>query len=261
MNRMLLFTILLVCAGLSAIAARAEPYWITYEGNDLPENEGWQRVFGNWQGPGQGGAIRKVENGILTIDSMADDGLVDFARYDMHGHMNPGPGETFIATWRMRVVETRNDCYEPSVGFARDGYGSLWFEYSYNNIRSSYEGWVLPLEPGVYHEYCLHTYDMIHYTLWIDYAYQITGAWDLNSLNKSYVAFGDGTQGPFHGSITEWDYVRYGVVPEPDSLIIYVMCMCLLAMGRRAAIQMYKLRREIRHEKDNYHHNYCIAGI
>ena len=125
-----------VCAAMGALAlpAAAEPYWITYEGNDLPENEGWQRVFGNWQGPGQVGDARTVENGILTIDSMADDGVYDFAYYDMQGHMNPDPGEMFVATWRMRVIETINNCYEQSIGFARDGRGSLWFYYSSDHI-------------------------------------------------------------------------------------------------------------------------------
>ena len=43
MDRLLMFTVLLLGAGVSA--AIAEPYWVTYEANDLPENEGWERLY------------------------------------------------------------------------------------------------------------------------------------------------------------------------------------------------------------------------
>ena len=40
-------TILAVLLGVAAGAAWAEPYWIAYEGNDFPENEGWVRYATN----------------------------------------------------------------------------------------------------------------------------------------------------------------------------------------------------------------------
>jgi len=48
MTRLLMFSV----AALLAMASSAlgEPYWITYEGNDLPENEGWNRSWGNDDG-------------------------------------------------------------------------------------------------------------------------------------------------------------------------------------------------------------------
>jgi len=45
MFRMLMF--LAAVSYATAGIATAEPYWITYEGNDLPENEGWNRGWGN----------------------------------------------------------------------------------------------------------------------------------------------------------------------------------------------------------------------
>ena len=44
-------------------SATAEPYWTAYEGNNLPENEGWLRLISH------GGAIRIIEDGALVLDS------------------------------------------------------------------------------------------------------------------------------------------------------------------------------------------------
>ena len=78
-------------------SAAAEPYWITYEGNDYPENVGWERVWGNWDGPYQGdGAVRTLEDGVLTLDTLYDDGVVDFYKIERPGAIDPGPGELFV---------------------------------------------------------------------------------------------------------------------------------------------------------------------
>ena len=48
MTRLLTFT----TAALIAMAPNVlgDPYWIGYEGNDFPENEGWRRIYGNEDG-------------------------------------------------------------------------------------------------------------------------------------------------------------------------------------------------------------------
>jgi hypothetical protein len=218
MNRLLTFVVLLLGAGVST--AMAEPYWVTYEANDLPENEGWERLYGNWEGPGQGGGYRTIQDGILTIDTMHDDGAVEGAMMVRPGNMNPDVGELFIATWRLRIVETRNNWYEPSVAIARDAKGTLAFRYSMDSILSSREGWSMDIAPGAYHTYHLESTDMINYHLWIDDVHVRDGVWDLDSLNESYLFFWDGTQGPDSGSVAQWDYVRFGVIPEPSCLLL-----------------------------------------
>ena len=55
-----MFCRLLFLTGLTlvlAASATAEPYWISYDGNDFPENEGWTRVLN------EGGAERSIEDG------------------------------------------------------------------------------------------------------------------------------------------------------------------------------------------------------
>jgi len=91
MRRLLVFLAVLSCAGYSA--ALAEPYWVAYEGNDFPENEGWGRRWGNWDGEFEGdGAVRTVADGVLTIDSMYDEGVYDYAYVERPGATDPGPG-------------------------------------------------------------------------------------------------------------------------------------------------------------------------
>jgi hypothetical protein len=54
---------------LGASLAAAEPYWVSWEGDDWPENQGWTRVWGNWDGLYEGpGAYRTLDSGILTFD-------------------------------------------------------------------------------------------------------------------------------------------------------------------------------------------------
>lgn len=54
---------LLTLAG--TCAAMGDEYWIAYEGNDYPENEGWVR----WAS--EPPAKRWIENGSLFIDTRA----------------------------------------------------------------------------------------------------------------------------------------------------------------------------------------------
>ena len=63
--------LLLFVAAVLASPAVATPYTYTYEGNALPEDEGWERHWGNDDGSHEGtGAVRTIADGILTMDSM-----------------------------------------------------------------------------------------------------------------------------------------------------------------------------------------------
>ncbi len=95
MKRVALLLFTLAALGMLVVPAGAEPYWITYEGNDLPENEGWNRYWGNADGEYQGGgAIRTIEDGVLTMDSLYDPWVWDWAYIERPGQMDPELGET-----------------------------------------------------------------------------------------------------------------------------------------------------------------------
>lgn len=47
--------------------AQASPYWVAYEGDDFPENVGWERVNGDENGIGAGGQLANYMTGCLIL--------------------------------------------------------------------------------------------------------------------------------------------------------------------------------------------------
>jgi hypothetical protein len=205
--------------------ATAEPYWIAYEGNDLPENKGWNRRWGNWEGPQQGEASRTVENGILTMDSLDDDGVYDFAYLELPGQIDPGPGELFVMQWRLKVDEVIGGWFDPAVSLGSDSAGRAGFGFYRDRVESSFETNVsATFSPGMFHEYHFLSRDMLSYELHIDGELALEGEfWD--GLTESFVGWGDGVQGT--ASRAHWDFFRFGVVPEPQSLFCVLVFSAL----------------------------------
>ena len=105
--------LLFLAAALSAPAV-ATPYTYTYEGNALPEDEGWERRWGNDDGAYEGdGAVRTIEDGILTMDSMYDLRVYDYNCHYLYGELDPDPGELFVAEWRVYVEDWEGDYGAP----------------------------------------------------------------------------------------------------------------------------------------------------
>ena len=210
---------------LTAAAARASPYWIDWEGDDWPENQGWTRVWGNWDGQYQGdGANRTLEDGILTYDSLYDLGVCDFSQMERPGQMDPGPGELFVMEWRLKVDEVVAFA-DPGVGVCSDEAWAFGLSYAYDRMYSHYEGWV-PIEfsPGVFHAYRLESADMRAYDLFVDGQLVRHGAF-VHLVAPSEIAWGDAWQGA--ASLHEWDYFRFGaVVPEPAALLGLLIPLC-----------------------------------
>lgn len=203
--------------------ANADRYWVAYEGDDFPENEGWERVYGDENGPQQGGSNRSLEEGLLVLDSTRNHLIYD--TYFRRQQINPDPGEKFICEWRMRVASNAGPAADNRVGIAKDGGGIVGFDLGYDAVRSSREGWTEPLAPGIFHTFRLESSDMVTYRFWLDGINVREGRWS-SSLNESYVGFGDSSLGGNIVSFAEWDYLRFGVVPEPSS----IMLVCLGAM-------------------------------
>ena len=226
-----MFCRLLFLTGLTlvlAASATAEPYWISYDGNDFPENEGWERTFCDQDGiVGQGGAIRSLEDGALVLDSRESTMIVDF--YEMQQPIDPGPGEMFVMEWRLRVddVSARED---PGIAiFSDDSYG-LAFELSTSYIASVFESDVtISFEEGVFHSFAIHSADMRSYELTIDETLAYSGVFT-DVFMSSRMNWGDGVQGA--ASLATWDYVRFGVIPEPSSWLLLVVTATTLCFWR-----------------------------
>jgi hypothetical protein len=157
----MLVSLTVVSCALSTPAG-ADPYWIAYEGNDLPENEGWTRYWGNQDGEYQGsGAVRTIEGGVLTMDSSHDPWLYDFVQVRRIGETDPGPGERFVMEWRLRVESADGYVGDPPITIKSDHGRIAGFVYQTDEIWAFYEGdTTIPITPGILHDYRFVSNDM-----------------------------------------------------------------------------------------------------
>lgn len=234
MTRLLCFTA--VCA-LGVSAASADEYWVSYEANDYPENEGWTRTFTDKNGNvGQGGAIRTLENGTLVLDSLRSVMIVDF--YEMSRPIDPDPGELFIMRWRLKIDSVPQH-RDPGVGVFADAFTGVSFEFSESNLISRLEQNVsAPFEPYMFHVFELRSYDMAAYELSIDGTVALEGRF-ISIGNPSRVGWGDVIQGAT--SLSRWDYFEFGVVPEPSALLS-ILCVALPVLARRVKPTLLRSR-------------------
>jgi len=211
-NRTIGFSVAALAVAAFSTPARASPYWVAWEGNDFPENEGWTR-----EGSGSR-ASRSLLDGVMTLDSLANDNGQDF--YGFYGAPDPAPGEEFVVQWRLRVNEViwdnPNFRYDPgwSVNSA-DGW-QAHLVLGVDELHNLLEQIDVSFEPGVFHEWEFRSTNMRTFTLALDGTLVSTGAF-VGGLPEAQVAWGDFVWGPT--SNVEWDYFRFGVVPEPASCV------------------------------------------
>ena len=225
--------LLIICvATLGALipSAGAEPYWVSYEGNDYPENEGWERTFCDADGVvGQGGAVRTLEDGALVLDSRESTSIVDY--YDLFRPVDPGPDETFIMRWKLKIDDVPSTYpYDLTVGVFSDQYTAVFFALGENELQSVFEpDYYVTYEPYEYHNFELQSEDMSAYTLWIDGTLSLSGEFQ-NVFESSRVGWGDGVQGA--RSLSYWDSFEFGVVPEPRNMSLFMLLVIICHSSR-----------------------------
>ncbi len=199
------FVAIVICLFVLSASARAQPFWISWEGDAYPEQEGWTRYTR------AGGAERTLQDGALTLDSMASWEIVD--EYYIDRPLSLAPGESFRMDWRVRVDDVLGD-FDPAV-ILRAGGAEVILNYSTTRIYSTLEGaWVAEFAPAVYHDYSLTTSDFSTYALSIDGQATYTGCL-VGPLPGASVCWGDCTEGP--SSVSAWEYFQFGIVPEPSA--------------------------------------------
>lgn len=199
--------LMLVCAALGAWSstAGAEPYWVSYDGTDFPENQGWTRLSG------AGGADRWIEDGTLALDGRANFMIYD--AYTMTRMIDPEPGELFIMRVRIKVDDIASGPWDPAFFATSDDSWSVGFALSKTRIFNVDDlSMSATFEPGVYHTYELRSWDMRNYELRIDGGVAITGPFT-HIISSSRISWGDEVEGA--ASLSHWDYFEFGVVPEP----------------------------------------------
>jgi hypothetical protein len=217
----------LICfVALASAAANAEPYWVTYDGNDFPENEGWKHT------PGEPPALRWIEDGLLVIDSRANLHTTDGNSAPLPNSMDPQAGETFVARLRLRILEAA-PYDDPGIYISSDNQFAIGFVFGMNCVTSMFEGdRTAEFSPGEFHTFELRSCDMISYTLLIDDGLAFEGE-SFESFSPTQVGFGDLVHGG--ASLAQWDYFEFGVVPEPHSLSLLLSSFLLAATAKRRA--------------------------
>jgi hypothetical protein len=214
----------LMVAGVLASAgvSQADQYWVAYEGNDFPEHIGWQRFSSNPP------AMRWLEDGTLLLDSRKMLGISDSYGFARPQAIDPGPGEHFLASWRLRIDAVRSR--DPGVVIMSDDARAVIFAYAEGNVINAFEpGMRVEFEPGVFHEFAFRSDDMLAYQLYMDGVPVMEGFFSPAS-SASAVAFGDIATS---ASLVAWDYVRFGVVPEPRGASFPPVMLALTTAGRR----------------------------
>jgi hypothetical protein len=214
----------ILAAGLCVCLVQAEQFWISYDAacGQYPEQVGWTRTTH------AGGAVRSISDGILTLDSTADPMIEDCYRIDRP--ITPGPGEMFVAEWRVCVAQ-QSGYWEVLAGAQADDGGQVVLDYKEDYVRSFWDGWSLPIASGAFHTYRLESTTMHDFSLWIDGTYAHSGAFDRPGPPIPFVAFGDASYGA-STSLTEWEYFRFGVVPEPGAIAL-AFAVCAYVARRR----------------------------
>lgn len=214
--------ILALLAAMLTSPALATPYWIAYEGNDFPENEGWTRGFS------AGGANRYIEDGALVIDSRSSTAI--YEDYQWLGISDPLPGELFVAEFRVRV-EYQSPWYDASFAVIRDmPEGELLLRLAPDDVYIWRERERIAVGNG-WHTYRIESHDMLSYDLRVDGVLAYQGAFETNTFLRSFVLFGDTAVGS--SSLSRWDYVRFGVVPEPATTIFLFVSLVFQASIRK----------------------------
>jgi len=221
------FTLCILFAIAAADAARGAPYWVAWEGNDYPENEGWERIV---NGPQP--AERTLADGIMTMDGLADRQIDDY--YRMERPIDPEPGEVFVMQWRLRVNEIIGSpltLKDAGIGVFSDEDWELLLVFGVDFIRSFHEDVVIPFEAHAFHTFEVRSFDMQRYELYMDGSTVYVGSFWEPSFRRSRIEWGDYTRGA--ASLVDWDYFRFGVIPEPSCCILLLAALCALHSTRR----------------------------
>jgi hypothetical protein len=215
-------------------AAHASPFWIAWEGDDWPESVGYVRSWGNWNGPNQGGAVRTLENGALTYDTLYDPGAYDYYYRDDLPGLELQPGETVVLEWRMKIDQAYSGG-DPGLSLKSEDGWALGYTIAEDRIRSIFENDLeIPFVPYVWHDYQVVSSDLRAYDLFIDGSLAHQGSFGYVFPGAPHVGWGDAGQNFTSGSYHSWDWFRVGVVaPEPGSLLLSLLAWVTAWRGAR----------------------------
>ena len=216
-------TCFMVALAFGVAPASADEYWIAYEGDDFPENEGWTRTIS------AGGAERWIEDGALVLDGREDIMIGD--SYSMLRTIDPDPGELFIMRLRLKIDELTSGHSDAAFAVSSDESWRVGFRLSETHIFNADDlAMSASFEPGVFHTFEVRSWDMRTFELRIDDSLALTGPFT-HIITASKVSWGDQIVGA--ASLSRWDYFEFGVVPEPGSAVALVLLSMIMFGSER----------------------------
>ncbi len=226
------FRTLVAALILAASSAQAAPYWVSWEGNDYPENEGWTRRNYGPDGPQ---ARRALDDGIMNIDGLDDIEIQDY--YELQRDLDPDVGEEFVVQWGLRVNQVQflnpNFPYDPGISVRSNDGWMITFVIGETALRSWDEQTTASFPAATFHAWELRSPNMREYELRLNGEVVMEGTCSPTVIDdEPFVQWGDLTAGT--ASDSDWDYFRFGVVPEPTGLALLVLPGLLIASSRNA---------------------------
>ncbi len=208
---------------LLASAASATPYWIAWEGNDYPENEGWTRMHG----PAGAQAVRTLAGGVMTIDGIQGAGVFDGYLIDRPGMLNPAAGETFVMQWRVRIDSIAPPyLVDPGVAVLTDDAWLASFVYYQSHLLLGASPYAVPFQPDSFHAWEFRSDDMRSFDLYLDGTPVLHAGLHFHGTTLlSRCTWGD--SGTPSESKSTWDYFRFGVIPEPRFVVLVALTMVM----------------------------------
>jgi hypothetical protein len=221
----------LITLALGVFVCPAGAYFVEWDGTCLPEDAGWTHQWGDWNGLYHGtGAVRTIQDGVMTMDSLYDPGVYDIAL--MQRPFNPAPGEMFVMEWRLAVDQVVGPG-DPGVCLNSDDGWLVSFKYDGGRVFSLFDpGLNVPVSPGEFHDYRMVSENMRNYEFFVDGELSYEGDfWYGGPGSWSTMGWGDYSQGV--ASLSRWDYVRVYTTPEPSCLALCGALVLVAAPRRR----------------------------
>jgi len=208
---------------------------ITYNGDVFPESVGWERV-------GTFDADRSLVDGQLVIDvdlgvwDPLPGGEQDFYKRSIAEFA----GEPFFLEWRC-VTNAPNTEIGGVGGSAINAWGTgvaNHFTITGDRVRLIRDNFLpivfVDIDPAVSHTYRLEYYRDESYFWYIDGEIVDSGVpeGDFPNPNSRIIWGSSMWQTP---STNQWDYIRYGVIPEPGTLLLLIPGAAFLVWRGRQA--------------------------
>jgi hypothetical protein len=226
---------------LLALSGVANAGLVAYEGDDFPESSGWTRL-------GTFDAERALDAGIFTqhvelgVWAPGPIGETDVYRRSLEAFVGV---DAFFIEWRVETDAPGSilDLSGTPVAASAFGNSANYHITITNNRVLLNRSNLLPLvyaniTPGMAHTYRLELIGDVSYSLIIDGHIIDSGTPEGRFTNpESFLLWG--AQRHSFDTTTQWDYIRYGVIPEPATALLLLIGSVLALRRRRKTLSKW----------------------